>query len=86
MSDRSQILLVALFRQSNIDGPSEQYCHESCSGHTGCPPLHFVGEHFNDARHTRAATAMLAQIARSLGQAASVAGLHQTRDVTRWHV
>jgi hypothetical protein len=27
--------------------------------------LHFVEEHFNDARYTRAATAMLAQIARS---------------------
>jgi hypothetical protein len=46
--------------------------------------LHFVDEHFNDARYTRAATAMLAQIARSFDQAASVGGLHQTRDVTRW--
>jgi len=29
--------------------------------------LNFVDEHFNDARYTRAATAMLSQIAESFG-------------------
>jgi hypothetical protein len=29
--------------------------------------LHFVDEHFNDARYTRAATAMFTQIAQSFG-------------------
>ena len=29
--------------------------------------LNFVDEHYNDARYTRAATAMLSQIAKSFG-------------------
>jgi hypothetical protein len=37
--------------------------------------LNFVDEHFNDARYTRAATAMLSHIARSFCQAASIGGL-----------
>jgi hypothetical protein len=44
-----------------------------------------IAEHFNDARYTRAATAMIAQIAR-IRPGRPVGGLHQTRDVTRWHV
>jgi hypothetical protein len=45
-----------------------------------------IAEHFNDARYTRAATAMIAQIARSFGQAAQLAACTKLAMFTRWHV